>query len=565
MVRIFFIAIFLFFSLTVVVFGQSQIAGSQDYGLGGSSIMWLPRSSALFLNPSQIARIRQGEMLFSTHRFSALPSLSAAYFVPFTGTFAIGVANDLHFKWYSSGYGRLLGKHLSVGGALTFIDDSSDQFAASLGISGQFLNAFSPNSGLHAGVSVMNLSSKSSTSLRTVNAGAAYWLISNTLRLQSAWQYKEKKGAYLGGVAFRINQWFSVYAGTVSWKEAAGGVGFHSPYLNADLAVGEDGVSFSVNFRFTEDSRNIRDKHFENAKKAYDEERYGVAHEQFLTVLEYDEYYAPARSFADLSASARDTTVVVYLREGKAHEARGNYTQAIKMYSQVLKNDPDHREAHTRMNELKSRFRHRVQQLIVTGDSLRNLNKYDRARNAYKEVLEIDPDNQEVPPRLEAMEAVVQEKIEFHFARAKTFATKNQIDDAVKEYEQILLLEPQNAQAQSRLETLKARRTTSGLFERGKTVLGQGNYFEALSIFNEVLQRDPNNRDAKTFRDQARETLQRDVEDQFKKGLQYYVKEDYEAALETWNRVLLIQPNHQATLEYSKRVKDKLEALEKLK
>ena len=85
------------------VSAQSQVAGSKNYGLSGSSVMWLPRSAALFLNPAEIARLHQDEFLVTTHRVSTLPSLAGARFVPFVGTFAAGIANELDHDWYSFG------------------------------------------------------------------------------------------------------------------------------------------------------------------------------------------------------------------------------------------------------------------------------------------------------------------------------------------------------------------------------------------------------------------------------------------------------------------------------
>ena len=98
------VLVVLFLGLLTVppVSAQSQLAGSKDYGLGGSSVMWLRYPGALFLNPAEIARLHQGEILISTHRFSTLPSLSTAHFVPFVGTFAVGIANEGNQSWYSA-------------------------------------------------------------------------------------------------------------------------------------------------------------------------------------------------------------------------------------------------------------------------------------------------------------------------------------------------------------------------------------------------------------------------------------------------------------------------------
>lgn len=548
--------------LQIAVFAQSPVTGSQDYGLGGSSIMWLPRPSALFLNPSQLARIHQGEMLTATQRFSNLSSLSSAYFVPSVGTFALGVANEP--RLYSLGYARFFGK-VAVGGAVNFVRDGFERMTFSLGTTLHFADQMTANSGYHIGAAVTNASSESAKELLRSSAGVAYWILPDFVRVQAAWQHSNGSTVFPIGAHTRVNEWFSIIVGTVSFKNVTGGVGFRSSYLSADVSGGDGGVTFSVNFRFTEDARDVRDRYFAVGMKDYDEERYGRALEHFHTALEYDENYRPARRFVGLSSSAKETTLVIYLREGRASEDRGDYVSAIKMYSQVLKTDPDHDLAQEKLATLKERFHTRIQQLLAAGDSLRNAGRFDRARSAYKEVLGLDPNNQEATAILGRMEAEIADEVQTRFTRAKHFMAKGQVDDAQREYEQILALDPGNGLARSRYESLKARRTTKDLFERGKILMEEGNNFEALTMFLEVVQRDPNNRDAKAYVDRVREALRNEAEDQFKAGLQQYIKENYQAAVEIWNRVLVIQPNHQGTLEYSKRAKDKLEALEKLK
>ena len=316
--------------------------------------------------------------------------------------------------------------------------------------------------------------------------------------------------------------------------------------------------------RITEHARDLRNRYYHDGIKAYDAERYFEARKHFLTVLQYDEYYAYARTMANLASSAMDTTIAIYLREGRAHEDGGNHLEAIKMYSQVLLAYPHHHVAKERLREVRSKLLEQQKKLIATGDSLRDIKKFDRARKTYKHVLDINPDNQEVCSRLAEMEAMIKKNVQSHLARARMYLQEKRIEEAWREYQEVLGFEPKNAVAKAGLESLEARRTTKDLFERGISAFDEGGYFKALMIFLEVLNSDEKHRDAKIYLDMTREILLPEVEDFFKRGLKLYVKEDYQAALEAWNKALLIQSNHQTTVEYSRRAKSKLEALEKL-
>jgi len=237
----------------------------------------------------------------------------------------------------------------------------------------------------------------------------------------------------------------------------------------------------------------------------------------------------------------------------------------MKMYSRVLKVDPTDDEASTRLHDLESKFRSHVSQLIETADSLMGEKKFDQARASYQEALDFDPGNTGTEQKLAGLDSMIVDRVQYHTERARNFQAKNQVEEARKEYEMILTYDAKNSFALNRLEAFKVRKASLDLFDKGKTLFDQGNYFGALTIFLDFVQREPNNKDAKTYIDRSRGMLQSSVERQFKTGLQLYVKENYKAALEVWDKVLIIAPDHQTTLEYSKRAKEKLEALEKLR
>lgn len=549
---------------TPFVSAQSQVAGSKNYGLGGSSVMWLPRSAALFLNPAEIARLHQDEFLVSTHRFSTVPSISAARFIPFMGTFAVGIANEANHNWYSAAYGRLLGKRQAVGGAINVVRDGFTRLTVSLGTALHLPDSASQHSGLHAGMSVVNLSSEVRSPLFGLNVGGAYWVVPNTLRWQAAWQLQGVNGGFLMGAEYRAGPRLSLWAGTLSFSNVSAGLSFKTSYVSADLTVGDVGISFSLNFRISENARDVRNKHFRNGLDAYDEDRYFDARGHFLTALQYDEYYSHARTLANLATAVMETTIVVYFREGKSSEDRGDYLEAVNMYSQVLLAYPDHVDAQQRYSKVQLKLRDHIQGLIAAGDRLRDLKKFKPARRNYDRVLDIDPGNREVPLRISEMESSINKSVQSHLRRARTFLAADQIEKARRQFKQVLVFDPRNKEAKSGLELLKARHTVKQLFERGKSALDEEEHLEALNILLEVLQRDEKYPEAKAFLDRTREILKPEAEKYFKSGLQFYVKEEYRAALEAWNKALLIQPDHQATLEYSKRAERKLEALKEL-
>ena len=164
------------FLLLLAAPALSQITGSHDYSLGGSSVMWIPRPSALYLNPAEIGRLHQDEFFMSTNKLSNMASFSAAHFEPFLGTFAAGVANYGPVAHFSAGYARVWYQQHTAGGALNISPDAPEKVSLSLGAAAHFADSSSRNSGLHAGVSLLNLAPNVRSSTFGFNVGAAYWI-----------------------------------------------------------------------------------------------------------------------------------------------------------------------------------------------------------------------------------------------------------------------------------------------------------------------------------------------------------------------------------------------------
>jgi hypothetical protein len=160
--------------------------------------MWLPRAGALFLNPAELGQMRQGSLAFNTRRVSTLSSFSGTWFVPFIGTFAAGVISYGPIDQYSFGYGAALGDFM-LGGGFSAFRNAEETFGISLGgswhVTGQ-----SPNSGLHSGFSIMNLSDKTSSPFFSGNVGAGYWALPDLLRIQAAYRHAGTLGEALMGL-----------------------------------------------------------------------------------------------------------------------------------------------------------------------------------------------------------------------------------------------------------------------------------------------------------------------------------------------------------------------------
>jgi tetratricopeptide (TPR) repeat protein len=536
---------------------QSLIGGAWDYALGNSSLSWFSSPSSIFVNPSELGRIHQNEVLISTARFRSLASMSGALFVPYTGTFGFGSSVDGTETEFRAGFGRIIGRSHTVGGSLSVVDKVRGGFRLGIGSALHFPST-TENSGLHAGVAVSRL-----PKLPIFAGGIAYWAIPDKFRLQAAGRSRTKRAVYLGG-DFSVTSTIALQMGTQAFRTMSAGVAVSTSLVRAELAAGRSGVALSLNFLVGDASAASRSEHYDAGVEAFTEGEYSDARKNFLTAVEYDEYDDESRTLAKESQRLLDSSVVALLAQAKTNEERRNFLAAMRTYAQIFRIAPDRVETAGELKDVESRLSSYIQNLIDTGDSLRRRKENDRAQRSYELAFELDPSNDTASARLDDMKNLSRENVNAILTRARSFLSHNQLDEAQADYERVLAIEPNNSRARAGLNTIQKGRLSAAL-EEAKALYDDGKYSEALPILVDIVQKNESNSEARRYLEQTRKVLEPEVEKIFKAGLQFYVKEDYRKAIEMWDMGLLIQPHNADTLEYRKRAEEKLKALEQLR
>lgn len=540
-----------------LAWAQFQESGTGDYALGNSSVMWLPRSSSLFLNPGELAHVRQNEFLITSGRFRSLESMSAAFFVPYVGTFGFGIAPVDNSPMASVGYGRVIGDYSMVGGSFSLPSEVAKGFRFSFG--GSYHLPFSvKESGIHAGLSVTNVPTSA-----VVNAGVGYWVVPKVVRLQCATQTQTERAGFVG-VDVKVFEDLRLQAGTRGFQKMNGGVSYATPNAILELGGGPQGISFTMNVRLGEAASDIHAKEFDQGNEAFTDQRYAEAYRRFRKAEQYDEYDGDSRLMAVRSLQVMDSSISDLMGQARSSEEQKDFPAAMRAYVQILKMDPGQTTFTSKLSEVEGRLRTYIRQLLATGDSLRDRKQVTGAVRLYELALELDPENDSASARIDELENLSKETVKSILSRARSYLNKNQYDEAQREYERALSIEPKNSQGRAGLLALRNRRIGDQL-ARGKEAFNAGNYFDALAIFADIVRNDETNKDAQSYLERTRDALKADVDRLFKTGLQLYVKEDFKGAIAEWDKVLMIQPRDSSTYEYRKRAEEKLKALEKFK
>jgi len=283
---------------------------------------------------------------------------------------------------------------------------------------------------------------------------------------------------------------------------------------------------------------------------------------------------------ANLSAEER-ARLEEYQAAAEEYAARGNARLALEQYRKILTLDPTHQEAlaeSARLEELledevaakaaKARQdRERMAQvaeLTDRADGLVQEKKFEDARKLLEQAMSLSPDSEVLSGKL----------VDVFVAEGDALRRRSQTR-ARAAYQKALELDPDHPGAKRGIRSIDgnrraARQQKERVEELTETGLGQlrrEEYRDAYRSFSEVLKLDPNHARAKEFRDQAAALLEKQVRPIYEDGVRLYNAGELARAMERFQRVLALQPDHADTRSFLSTAMEKVrsEAVDRYK
>jgi tetratricopeptide (TPR) repeat protein len=178
------------------------------------------------------------------------------------------------------------------------------------------------------------------------------------------------------------------------------------------------------------------------------------------------------------------------------------------------------------------------------------------AREALEEALAIDPESQTLQAKM----------AESWVAEGDVYRRQGNSERAQQAYRQALELDPANAEAKRGLGRVSAslrqaqerHERIRKLVEKGLVDLKNEQYGSAYRAFSEVLTLDAGNDRAKEFREQARQLLEKQVQPIYDEGVRLYEANQLTGAVERFTRVLSLYPDHAPTKQFMVKARDRL-------
>lgn len=191
-----------------------------------------------------------------------------------------------------------------------------------------------------------------------------------------------------------------------------------------------------------------------------------------------------------ISERARSSRLV---RAGIDLYHKQKFRTALNIFTAVLDRDPGNRNAANYRSLVLERITgDRSRALVSEADAQMQRANYRQALDGYRRVLEINPGHAEARRGMEAARLALSNQLR---QNAAALAARGQPFDAIRQYEQALQTLPTNEGARQELHTLRARMLpqVGQLIEEGRSHYDARRYDAAIQDFENVLLLQPGN------------------------------------------------------------------------
>ncbi|MBP2681736.1 MAG: Tetratricopeptide repeat-containing protein, partial [Candidatus Krumholzibacteriota bacterium] len=210
-------------------------------------------------------------------------------------------------------------------------------------------------------------------------------------------------------------------------------------------------------------------------------------------------------------------------------------------------------------------------------------NDYAGSREAWRSVLAVDSTHAEAKDYLARTQTEIDKQIAAHARRAGQLEQSGRLTEAISEWNNVSLLDPGNRQAMTAAERIRRRIEEQSqnleqasrkleivnLYDGALQSFNQGQYDKAISDLDRLLALEPGHEEAKNLRAMAKRKItplskqeEEEVRRLFLRGMQHFAKDEYQKAIEQWQKILEIDPTNESVKRNIEEAKERLKQLE---
>lgn len=271
------------------------------------------------------------------------------------------------------------------------------------------------------------------------------------------------------------------------------------------------------------------------------------------------------KNLAIQAIDQNEQEIKTLMREAEYFESRDQFVKANNRYRRILEIDNNNQYARDKLAYLKRYISKVVESKFLKAKILFDRDDYSGAIGAFAEILSIDPNHSASRNYLNRAQQNLASVLDQHFKQAELYFNQKEYEKALEECNNILSIDNNHTAALTLQTKVYANISLKNLRDRGMEYYQKNDYVNAQKTFSQIITKDPTDQKIREYLRKCEGKIKERIEILFNQGMVSYSEGDYRAAIQVWNRILKMEPNHSNTLEYIKKATDRLEALNNIK
>ncbi len=237
-------------------------------------------------------------------------------------------------------------------------------------------------------------------------------------------------------------------------------------------------------------------------------EQYLNAYKLYRQVLDLEPNHAEARGKMRGLQATIDNFAGEKMNAGERAFLRGDYERADREFQAILAMMPNHPGAKSYRQRIEENRRSRVEGHMRNAMALFEAREWLRAVTAFERVLEIDPSNKLASRKRN--EALSLTGLKGLLEQGEAYYNRGQFVSAMEMFDRVLAQDPDNAQAKKYLDQAQRQLNlrVEQYFNRGLSYYANEDYDNAMREWDNALALNPSHAQAREYRKQARLKLE---------------------------------------------------------
>lgn len=295
-----------------------------------------------------------------------------------------------------------------------------------------------------------------------------------------------------------------------------------------------------------------KEKHMSAGENAFSGGKYYKASVEYRKALGYDPDDKGLSERLDESLKKLSEQVSPLLKEAQGHEDSRRFTEAIIAYEKVIDIQPDHKGALEGKARASETLEKTFNEALSDGRKYAKAGDLQKAAESYSIALELKPANDVALSELKAISGRLQKVLSDRLADAASALRAGRYGEAVSNYKAVLIIDRENREAAAGLQNATRLRNEAlgKKMAAGIKAYKDDIYSQAAAAFSEALQIDPANAEAQKLLRDTRARMEESITPWLKAGIDAYKKGDMDAAIVSFKKVLNVDPGNREAREY---------------